>query len=369
MNSIVLNDGSRDIIVGMSVEDAMMDRLVEMTREVGRMLTFDEVSAEPKMPRPNEYATVCGFKSFTDAAEKAWHKVQVERGELEGASASEEGPGQIQVGAYSTKKAQMDGFEKLNPKRRPIKTMHEEMESRRELRQEKESEAKDMNKYNRRWSTEEVKDAIRRLYEEEGRIPTVRELRSAKFDYLPSFQVIFHHLGPKDSWLEAIGIAEEPEAEDEKNPVMDLIEEAEEQIDASAAEIFGLTEEKFGEIYDEIKSQDDVLSEEEVGTLLGAVNAVAEDEPDEEAVEEDAVISEDAYDDDSDAFEASGEIESSEEAGTKEADLATAGIELQAAVHKMLEDFTKKVEIRGAIIKVSVWTKDTNEQVTVKVEF
>ncbi|MBQ6355355.1 hypothetical protein IJJ18_02985 [Candidatus Saccharibacteria bacterium] len=203
MTRVVLNNGEVDSLTDgyKSVRRYYMDRLVELTRDLGASepLTFEQAAAEPEMPKPNDYAAVAGFRSFTDAAKEAFRKVQLERdngGEIHEVKSPE-----MQIGAYSSAAAQRDGFERLKPKT-VIKTFGETL---RDERKSMEGEVKKVR--GKTYSKEEMLAGVRRFYNVYGKLPTQKEWRTfIEGKDLPCWNTLFNRLGPKVKWPEMLGV-------------------------------------------------------------------------------------------------------------------------------------------------------------------
>lgn len=134
-----------------------MNLLVEKTKAAGHMFSFDEASADPDMIKPNSYAFYYG--SYTAAAEIAWSKVRAE--------------------------------ENLRKK---------ELESMEKIRRDK----------GKRYTISEVRNALVKFYEKEGRLPIQNDIKDS--DILPSWTILVKYLGHKSEWQAII---------DEANPVVE----------------------------------------------------------------------------------------------------------------------------------------------------
>ena len=164
---IALNDGSSKICEDIRSD---MDKLLEeKAKKLGHVPTFAEVEEDPKMPPPNSYAYYHG--SFREAAQTAWQRMQRKKRESERAA-----------------QAQPPQTEQI------IRT---------QLQPKKEVKIK------KRWgrsriSDEKVKTMVVDFYEKHGRLPKVSDARGNP--ELPCWPVIVRTLGPKESWIEKLGI-------------------------------------------------------------------------------------------------------------------------------------------------------------------
>lgn len=71
---IFLNKNNGDVFSTSNPEKDLMDLLIDKTKTLGHMLTFDEASTIPDMVEPNSYAFY--FGSFSNAAKLAWFKAK-----------------------------------------------------------------------------------------------------------------------------------------------------------------------------------------------------------------------------------------------------------------------------------------------------
>lgn len=232
---------------------------------------------------------------------------------------------------------------------------------------EPKSEVKKMKKEEkkqlRKWSKESVIEALKRFYDEQGRLPVCSEIATiSEYDFLPALQTIYQYIGKKENWLEAIGVEEVEEAEE--------VIEAEEVAEAEdVMEAFGMTRKEFDEEYNRTNGfTGRGMSQDEMNTMLEALdNVKADDDWDgkSEAVDSKAEEPED------DPFDASGELTktASTSAALAPTTPARAAIVLNEAIHKMLDEAASELSIASASVEVIVEVDGVPNPVVMRLEF
>lgn len=233
MDRVTFNNGDVEILTQeYSRKKYLMDRLVEMTQEVGHELTFREVEAEPEMPKPNEFADP--FGSFTKAAKKALQKVRAERaadGEVTLTDkewtddelldmlekvCDEVGPEKLRENDFNL----LRGAKKFKELHLPeASVFHERFGPkwnwcrRIEDRKEK-SEVKKMAKRTNAFDREKALESLKKFYGNHGRMPTQTELLRMDGDDMreyPGFRsptCMVSHLGNMSGWPALVGVGE-----------------------------------------------------------------------------------------------------------------------------------------------------------------
>lgn len=384
MDRVELNGGG--LLSSDNLEKVLFELLLEKTRKLGRVLSFKDVKNDSKMPNPNIYATRSRFSSFSEAAKAAFSKVQFEKEFPNGLPKRDLGDESNEPRRYSIYdnpyEHRFDGLtsEEVVEKKRAegrkrveiLKRLREReamMKTRRETRRKSkiksESEVEKMEKKNDvkqaakvgrekaprvNWTKEAVIAAIKRFYDEYGKLPTASCFRGG-CDYLPAEMTVRKHLGKKEYWLAAIGV--------EKASDMDN------GVDESEGE--------------------SVLTHEEINNMLEALESAGLDEADEPSGENGEPSGEDddrigellgEIDDAADAFSASGELESARDetscAEILSAEASRAEVSPVVVVNRALADFVAKiqaVETEGVKISISVQPVNSQNAITVQMEF
>lgn len=152
----------------------LMDLLVEKTISAGHMLSFKEVSEDPEMVCPNNYAFY--FGSFSEAANITWRR----------AKSSSGSSGSLFEQNHGLTKGLMQAYQTAKPHRKEVSWMSE--------LQEKEHKGKSS-----RYTAEEVKKALVDFYNRTGKLPNQNDTR--RYDSgLPSWGTLIRFLGPKSGW-------------------------------------------------------------------------------------------------------------------------------------------------------------------------